>query len=166
MEKSWDLVRSTSTSSNTGGWYQIEWIFNGCIRQQQHHPHHWWTNMGGAHQKRGTTGNPHNIPDTSVLRTTEMVWHHFSPQTIRRRLPLRIQDTPGLVHPNLLSTGRPPPREINSLYIGHQVIPILEKNKTAKLESLLGKLNHAVHIIPPARYFLNIIHLLLKIIIK
>ena len=36
------------------------------------------------------------------------------------------------------------------------------KIKTDTLELLIGKLNHAAHIIPPARYFLNWIHHLIK----
>ena len=36
------------------------------------------------------------------------------------------------------------------------------KIKTETLESLIGKLNHAAHVIPPARYFLNLIRHLLK----
>ena len=36
------------------------------------------------------------------------------------------------------------------------------KIKTDTLESLIGKLNHTAHVIPPARYFLNRLHHLLK----
>ena len=91
-----------------------------------------------------------------------MRWPPLTSQDLRRRSAWQAQDLYGMGHPDPFSTGIPTSIKGDSLDKQHQGIPRFNKINTDKLEFLIGKLNHAAHIIAPSRYFLNRLHKLLK----
>ena len=122
-------VRATSTGGNTEIWHWSKGISDGLINWWHHNHLHWCPKMGRAWQKRSITGNPHHIQSTIVLRTTDIEWTPFTPQTIIRRLYWWAKYMSGLVDTNLLSTVISTQRKRTNLGTGYQGIPITDRNK-------------------------------------
>ena len=147
------------TIRHTSGGCGRKWILNWWIHRWSPH---WWINFGRTIQKRGITGDPHHITDTSDIITSNSVWSPITPQKISVRVPCRAQDISGMVHTDLIIMDIPHQKKELTSIIDTKESFSWTKIKVDKLESLIKKLNHSAHIIPPSPYFLTRLWHLLK----
>ena len=107
--------------------------------------------MGIIGQNVGNPGGTHHIMASSNRRSTEQRLPPIAPKVVKGRAPDRVHDMPRIGYPDSITVGIPTQRRGGILVKVHQRSLGNQKNRTEKLESLVSKLNHRAHIIPPVR---------------
>ena len=155
------FIKTSCNSRTLISGHHIHLGINIWIHQLHHHHNDQWKTLDRLCKKYGSIGHSYTILTTTPIITSETRKSTLLKETGGGGTISWAQDMTSLGHKQSLSEDIYTRRETNSLDYWHKRGISFNKINTDTLSSLIGNLNHAAHIIPTERYFLNGIHHLL-----